>query len=85
VEDVSDEEREWHLFGQRLDPIVNQVLEAEDPWDAYHAATGLSSEILDRLGWMPHGWPSLSNATATSGARPTLVLSSLQTLTGDVI
>jgi hypothetical protein len=55
LEDVSDEEREWHLFSQRLDPIVNRVLDAEDPWDAYHAATGLSAEIVDDLVWMPHG------------------------------
>ena len=38
-----------------IDPFARQILDAVEPWDAYHAANGIPGSLVDALESLPHG------------------------------
>jgi hypothetical protein len=50
-----DAQREARLLSTQVDPLVRVVLDADDPGDAYRAASGIPDALVGALEWMPHG------------------------------
>lgn len=48
-------DRELLLLGAAVDPIAQQVLEAQEPWDAYNLANTIPSTLVETLDWLPLG------------------------------
>jgi hypothetical protein len=38
-----------------LDPLVQEVLDAVEPWGAYDVANRIPGALMDSLDWLPHG------------------------------
>jgi len=54
----SEQQRESELLSGGIDPIAREVLDLDDPWDAYHAAHRVE-------GALPEDWPELPHGGAT--------------------
>lgn len=50
-----DDGRQARFLGEKVDPIAQRVVDCADPWEAYHAAGGVSGALADGLDWMPQG------------------------------
>jgi hypothetical protein len=55
---ASEQQRESELLSRGIDPIAREVLDLDDPWDAYHAAQRVE-------GALPEDWPELPHGGAT--------------------
>lgn len=50
-----EQQREPGALSQAIDPVAQLVVNADDPWDAYRSATGVSSSLPDDWADLPHG------------------------------
>ncbi len=55
VTSESDQARESSFVAAAVDPLVQRVLDAAEPWAAYDVAFTIPGALLDALDWMPHG------------------------------
>ncbi|MGD9955089.1 MAG: hypothetical protein AB7O74_15300 [Candidatus Nanopelagicales bacterium] len=66
-----DDARESAFLASKIDPIAREVLDAADPWSAYHAAINVTAALVDELEWLPHGgatytaWSNITDLYAT--------------------
>ena len=51
----SDLERESEFFSHEVGPIAQEILDTDDPWDAYRASNRVSDALIGGLSWLPHG------------------------------
>jgi hypothetical protein len=71
-----DNIREWEFYVRVVDPIATEVVAADEPWAAYHAANKASDVLVDDLTWLPHGgavyvaWASLTDKYEVGSSTP---------------